>query len=255
MTIPGPDPETSAPAQRPRSLLGQVVLWLRRLALAGSQLALVLPFVSVEDCDGGEPVPYTGVKLLFERDGWFLAGPLLVAVILLVLSFRSRPARAGWRAFGSGVGALFVAAAGLVAAIWPHFVWLFDTVRPQAGWYVAVACWAFLYLEALGSGLVALRAARGPKAEDLWDPVCRALRWVALVVPWPVALLVEPDLHEALLGAGLVTAAVAVPLWVALSGCVGGLRQREPWAAGWAPFVAAVVAAAMALSSVAAAMQ
>lgn len=226
---------------------------LRRLALIGSQLALLLPFVTVQDCHGAEPVTVTGVELLVGKDGWILAIPALFAAVLLVTSFRARAPHPGWRAFAAAVRALVAAICGLVVGGLPHVAFLFDTVRPQAGWFAVVGCWSLLYLEGLTVAAWAIGSARAPRASDLWDPVCRALRWVVLVIPWPVALLAEPDADEALIGAAIVTVAVSVPLWLALTGCVAGMRKREPWAAGWAPFVAAAISAAAALSALGAA--
>ena len=253
MTTPGREPDDDG---RPRSVAGTVVVALRRLALIASQGALALPFVLVEDCNGAEPVTATGVKIIFEQEeGWMLALPLLVAAVLLVTSFLRPSPRPGWRALSASTRALFTAAAGLAAGMLPFLFWLFDTVRPQAGWYLAAVCWGLLYLEGLAAAALALHAARAPKVPDLWDPVCRALRWIVLVIPWPVALLIEPDLDEALLGAGVVMAAVCVPVWLMLTACVAGMRHREPWAAGLAPAVAALVSLAMALASVGAGMQ
>jgi len=249
VTTPGPDPDH--PSGRPRA----IALQLRRLALVGSQLALVLPFATVEDCNGAEPLTVTGVKVALEHNGWPMGVPLLFAVALLAFSFRSRPSLPGWRTFSASVRALLAAASVAVVIVVPHLVWLFDTVRPRAGWVLVVGCWVFVYLEGLVVGAIDLRRARGEASVDLWDPVCRALRWIALVVPWPVALLTEPDLDEALFGAGAATLILSVPIWLALSACVGGMRAREPWSAGWAPVAASIVGAAMAFSALAAAAQ
>ena len=237
------------------NLVGTVALQLRRLALVGSQGGLLISFVSVESCNGGEPEVISGLDLVASDNGWVLAIPLALATLLLATSVRRRSSLAGWRAFSASTRALVAAVSGLVAGGLPHVVYLFDTVRPRAGWFVVVACWTFIYLEGLAEAAVTLRPSGAPRAPDLWDPVCRVLSWLVLVLPWPVALLIEPDLDEAVLGAATVTFAIGVPLWLALTGCVAGLRREEPWASGWAPVVAGIVAAAAAFSCLGASLQ
>ena len=243
------------PALFRRGPLARSALHLRRGALIGGQLALVLPFVIVEDCNGAAPEWPTGLELMFGDSGWPFGVVSAVAVTLLLLTFRAPSEQPGWRAFGASLRALVAAAAGLVVGGLPMLIFMFDTVVPQVGWVLAVTCWSLLYAEALIQAGVALRQARAPRVPDLWDPVCRILRWVILVVPWPIALLVEPDLDEAMLGAGVVVVALCVPLWFVLTACVAGMRRREPWAAGWAPVLATAVSAAAALSAVGASIQ
>jgi hypothetical protein len=245
-------PDAEAP---PRRAIATVTLQLRRLALVGSQGGLLIPFVSVQDCSGGDPEVITGLQLVTTDQGWVLGIPLFLSMLLLVGTLRRRSPLPGWGAFSAAAGALLAAAGGLIAGGLPHVAYLFDTVRPQAGWFVVVACWSFLYVEGLVRSGLALLPAGAPRGEDLWDPVCRVLRWLVLVLPWPVALLVEPDLDEALLGAAVVMGAASLPLWFALTACVVGIRRQEPWAAGWTPVVAALVSATAAFSCLAASVQ
>jgi hypothetical protein len=220
----------------------------RRVALVASQAALALPFVLVTDCNSAETTPVVGRALLKHESGWMLGIPLAIAVLLFAVSFRAPSERPAWRGFAASFRAMGASIGGVVALGTPFLLFLFDTVRPLAGWWLAALCWVGLYLQGLWGAGVALKDGRAPAAGDLWDRICRWMRWLCLVMPWPIAWLVEPDLDEALAGASVAFFVLSVPLWMMLTACSVGIRRKEPWAAGFAPVVASLVGLACAMA-------
>lgn len=117
---------------------------LRRVLAALTQLALVLPFVVIEDCQSHARSSQTGLQAVAENPGWFVL-PLLVAGLLLWRPIGAdRPVGESLRAFGTAVAAF-----STVGALFSR---LFDNPQPQAGFFVILGAWVVLWTSCVARG-------------------------------------------------------------------------------------------------------
>lgn len=117
---------------------------LRRVLAALTQLALVLPFVVVEDCQSHVRSSQTGLQLVMANPAWFVI-PVVVAGLLLWRPVGAdRPTGESLRAFGAAVAGF-----STVGALFSR---LFDNPQPQAGFFVILGSWVVLWGTCIARG-------------------------------------------------------------------------------------------------------
>lgn len=166
---------------------------LRRVLVGLTQVGLVLPFVTVEDCATHRTETFTGAAFLAANPGPFPLLPILLAVGLLAWPVSAKVARDD---------ALRAAAAGLslVCLLLLVGVGLGNT-HPELGFWVDTAAWSLAWLTFARTSFAAPVAGTG-------DPSFALVAWGPAVL----GVAANPDnLQDAALAA-VVTALVATPL-------------------------------------------
>lgn len=108
--------------------------------------AFFFPFATVKSCAGDEGVSHTGFALLREDTGVLLVGVLVLAVLMLVFSFRTRVLETFRQGLLSASKALLCALAVLTTVFATGVPFLFSQVRVQIGFYLCVGSWLVLFL-------------------------------------------------------------------------------------------------------------
>ncbi|MCK6503220.1 hypothetical protein L6R53_07465, partial [Myxococcota bacterium] len=182
--------------------------WLQRGLLACSQLALLLPFVVVQDCSTRAEAAYTGLQVYRQADGLVGLGLAQGALALVLALWAWRGASPpAVRAAGLGLRSSLALVGGGISWLVPGYAFLFDSVAPRAGWVLHAGAWTTLALGYTGGALhAALRQGAGPLARP------EAAAAVAVLVA-PLAagfLLLARDRQDA--AAGLVGVLLGLPL-------------------------------------------
>jgi hypothetical protein len=206
------------------------LIWLQRGLLTLSQVALLLPFVMVQDCASQEAQVLSGVQVYGQTPGLVGLGLLqgALALVLLGAPWRAGVASAAARAAGLGLRASLAIVGAGVAVLVPGVAFLFDHVLPRVGWPLHAGAWGVLGLAYVGGCLDgAWRQGRGPVAAPEGAAAVGILVVPVLAGFWMLARG-QQDAE-----AGLVGPVVGLPLALAARG-VGALAAEDPKAArGW----------------------
>jgi hypothetical protein len=213
----------------------------RALAALGS-LCFLLPFVTVKGCSNGKVTSYGGLDLLKLGDGWPYLIVFAASAVIMALTF-VRTSEAGasgaFPGFMKGWTALLASIAGTVLVYYPLLQFLFDTVKPLAGYILGTAAWALLFaLSCAGLAACALDLKRGtpPEARDHETPrPVRALYIAATVIACagpPLIPALDPSVSN-VAGALVLLVFFSLP-FLLMQYCVQhGLAAGERWAYLW----------------------
>lgn len=214
--------------------------WLQRALLALGQLALLLPFVVVQDCSTQVQQAHTGWQVYGQAPGLVGLGLTqgALALVLALWAWRGTAgagpmdaAGAARAAAGLGLRGAAGAICAVIACMAPVYAFLFDGLSPRVGWLLHAGSWLVLAL-AWTAG-----AGRGAVATS-GQPTAVAERWAMGLVwlsPFVAGLLHttrqainqgEVDVSEAL-SAGALGLATGLPLVLAVRG-VGVLAAATP---------------------------
>lgn len=126
-----------------------VIASLQRVWLALIQLALLLPFATVQDCNTHETHTFTGLEVYFSAQRLGLFMPLGFGLLILML-FPWTGGRSQADAVGVGLRSWIAGLCAISAAVGPAFAFLFDGVEPHIGWYLHGGAWGLTALMLLG---------------------------------------------------------------------------------------------------------
>lgn len=231
-----------------------ISLWRRLRPHAYRVLCLVficsflLPFVDVEGCATKKIGTYYGYSLVRDSPLLYLIA-IGLFLLILTLSVLVKEGSASFNAFASAWRAMAAATAGMIVLLFPDLQFLFDTVFMKIGQLLAVVSAALLFIGGAAEAAVAyaglkrdrtaLLPAEGALLKYHASMIVLAL---ALVPVYGIALKEEIGLT--------VTWFVVLTLPFVLSQLIviEGVRRGESWTRRWAPAVAAVLAAAIAVA-------
>lgn len=109
-------------------------------------VSFFFPFATVRSCAGDVGVTHTGIALLREDTGVLLGGVLVLAVLMLMFSFRNRVLQTFRQGLLSASKAMLCALAVLTTSFATDVPFLFSQVSVQIGFYLCVGSWLVLFL-------------------------------------------------------------------------------------------------------------
>jgi hypothetical protein len=210
--------------------------------------SFLLPFVDVEGCTTKKIGTYHGYDLV--RDAPVLYLVAIGAVLLvLVLSILVKEGSACFNAFASAWRAMAAAVSGMIILLFPGLQFLFDTVFMRAGQLLALLSAALLFAGGAVEAAVAYAGLRRERPGGAAAGTFLLKYHAAMIV---IALALVPVYGIALKEEYGLTVAyffvLTIPFVLSQFIVIEGVKRGEAWPRRWAPAVALVMAAAVAVS-------
>ncbi len=200
---------------------------LNRVLYVVVVISFFLPFATVKSCADEVERTYTGFEMLEEQAGVFLSGVLLLALLLLGLSFRKRIVTPMRRGLVQAWKALLCALAAIGTFFATGMSFLFQEVTIRVGLMLCLGSWLILYLLAMITAIRQVVLAREdcPSPPPPWGPIAAVLLTLGCVIPiW----LNEPPGPGMLIGSLVECLMVCTPLVVLSLLAAIRYRTRHP---------------------------
>jgi len=214
-----------------RMIQARLLPWLQRGLLLLGQLAILLPFATVQGCGATTSATHTGWEMY--RESASLTGVMVVQLVVAGLLF-ARPWRPGGdpahRTTGLGLRAAAAGAMAFVTGMAPALAWLFDTVRPRVGWILHSGSWVLFGLGCFFGASRAALALRGEGPLALPEKVGVA---VALGTPVGAAVLLGLRSGRDAVSGGALGLLRGLPLALACLGVGRLVQDKAPDATRW----------------------